>query len=741
MRNIRERLVTVYSKNDDTNNYNTQGLGSLPDWLSATVNAKLNGGEFFTGSYDSKGVNADKLQVDNILNLFIDENRPRQRMRIYKAKRDIITNTIEVEAEPIFSDIRRHVAKKFAIDNTTANNAFSQVATQVTPKLPTKYRFVSTVDTIASIQIEDFNMLEFFGGKEGSILDRFKGEFRRDNNTLYHEKRLGREHKVKLVYTKNLTGLNLEVDGSTIVVGIYPYISSGSEDEAEIQLPEKVIFTEYAETYPNGIVQFVDFKEKATDVATLRTQAEQWLKTNVEATKPKISGTVEMIPLKHQKGYEKFVTMNTVELGDGVDVYHPELEDTISARVVEYDYNVLNDSYEKLVVGNIKANFLENMDNSVSDLINNAIDQLTKDGQISDLINDVVDHQTDLITGNSGGHVLLDPKEQPSRILIMDTADKDTARNVLQINQKGIGFSQTGINGQYTTAWTLDGGFNASFITAGEIVGITIKGSTLISQGADFTAEIKNGEIAWKRNSDGKVYFKQKAVNFYSSGKPISNIRFQLLDNAQGFSVAQGGSDNPPYKMSFTEGIFDTHNKSSFTLVAGTRNDDTSSPENYAGVTGFYSTGVDITHRYSGKVTIASVRSTGFSVAGGTKNASVSTETYGQRLLNAYETPENYFADYGEAYVGEKRTLQVPIDPIYAETVTLGLYHVFLTPNKLCQFAVTETTPNYFTIETDTPNVTFSWNIVAHRKGFECQRLEVDKHDYKIEQYDQTEFN
>ncbi len=65
----------------------------------------------------------------------------------------------------------------------------------------------------------------------------------------------------------------------------------------------------------------------------------------------------------------------------------------------------------------------------------------------------------------------------------MDTPDKNTARNVLQINQKGIGFSKTGVNGTYETAWTLDGGFNASFITAGEIVGITIKGSTLISQG------------------------------------------------------------------------------------------------------------------------------------------------------------------------------------------------------------------------------------------------------------------
>lgn len=79
----------------------------------------------------------------------------------------------------------------------------------------------------------------------------------------------------------------------------------------------------------------------------------------------------------------------------------------------------------------------------------------------------------------------------------MDTPNKETARNVLQINQKGIGFSKTGINGTYDTAWTLDGGFNASFITAGVITGITIKGSTLISTGADFDTTIQNGSILW----------------------------------------------------------------------------------------------------------------------------------------------------------------------------------------------------------------------------------------------------
>lgn len=751
-----DNLITIYDKNDANNLaehlYDTQGLGALSDWLTATVSNKLNGAEIFQGTYPISGTNADLIVEGRIIQCYVDENRAKQRLRIYYAKTSVIGNTIEVKAEPIFNDIRKSVLNKYdsGTEKITATQAWQNAKALAKPVIPSQFSFTSLVDTLANVKIEKANFLEFFGGKEGSILDRFHGEFLKDNNTLRHEKRLGTDHKIKAIYTKNLTGLDLEIDAQSVLVGVYPFISSSSEGEDEITLPEEVIFTDYVDDYPAGYVSFVDFKDKATDVASLREAAKDWLKTNIDKQKPQVSGSIELVPLRHQRGYEKFVDLEKVSMGDGVDVYHPQLKVNMSARIVEYTFNVLTNSYDKLVVGNVKTNFLENTENNISNLINDAIDQLKNGGEISDLINDIVDHQTDMITGQNGGYVLLDPKEAPSRILIMDTPDKNTARNVLQINNAGIGFSKTGINGTYETAWTLDGVFNASFITSGvlkaiNIEGVTIKGSTITggtitSQGTDFTTEIKNGDISWKRNSDGVVYFKQKPENFTSGSTTTSNIRFQLLDKAQGFTVSKGDARFPAYLLSFNDGTFGVNTSTSFDLMAGSRNDGTGVPSNMANVNGYHSIGVELSHKYNGKLTIANVRSTGFSVTGGTKNASVSTEHYGQRLLNAYETPENYFADYGEAVVGKDCIVNVPIDPIYAETVTLCLYHVFLTPNKLCQFAVTETTPEYFVIETDTPNVLFSWNLVAHRKGFEHQRLELDDHDYNVHEYDQNEF-
>ncbi|WP_277891898.1 phage tail spike protein [Enterococcus lactis] len=748
-----DNLITIYDKNDANNLaehlYDTQGLGALSDWLTATVSNKLNGAEIFQGTYPISGTNADLIIEGRIIQCYVDENRAKQRLRIYYAKTSVIGNTIEVKAEPIFNDIRKSVLNKYdsGTEKITATQAWQNAKALAKPVIPSQFSFTSLVDTLANVKIEKANFLEFFGGKEGSILDRFHGEFLKDNNTLRHEKRLGTDHKIKAIYTKNLTGLDLEIDAQSVLVGVYPFISSSSEGEDEITLPEEVIFTDYVDDYPAGYVSFVDFKDKATDVATLREAAKDWLKTNIDKQKPQVSGSIELVPLRHQRGYEKFVDLEKVSMGDGVDVYHPQLKVNMSARIVEYTFNVLTNSYDKLVVGNVKTNFLENTENNVSNLINDAIDQLKNGGEISDLINDIVDHQTDMITGQNGGYVLLDPKEAPSRILIMDTPDKNTARNVLQINNAGIGFSKTGINGTYDTAWTLDGGFNASFITAGEIVGITIRGTTLISDGTDYRTSIANGKMTWYSKKVNKDIMELEARDYVSADAGIVSYTMKtgggfMIRNPQGnlvFSTWDNGNNRP--FLSFGAPNFRYSNASYINDGDG----------NSLGIDGsagnsweFKVAGRTMKFTSDGMLTLPGCffgswedgklarfeQSTvqvykDFTVRG-TKNSTVPTEHYGQRLLNAYETPEYYFADYGEAVTGDDGKVRVDIDPMFAETVNLSRYMTHVTPTELVLCAVTHEDIDHFIIETSKPNVLVRWNLVAHRLGYEDIRLKED---------------
>jgi hypothetical protein len=66
-----------------------------------------------------------------------------------------------------------------------------------------------------------------------------------------------------------------------------------------------------------------------------------------------------------------------------------------------------------------------------------------------------------------------------SQILVLDRLPKEKAVNVMRINAGGIGFSQSGINGTFTSAWTLDGTFDAQKINAINITCDLIKGGTL----------------------------------------------------------------------------------------------------------------------------------------------------------------------------------------------------------------------------------------------------------------------
>lgn len=119
-----------------------------------------------------------------------------------------------------------------------------------------------------------------------------------------------------------------------------------------------------------------------------------------------------------------------------------------------------------------------------------------------------VENATSLITGGLGGYVVLDVEDpltgkkiHPWRILVMNTPDKNTATNVIQLNQNGLGFSTTGINGPYRNAWTIDGNLVADFITSGTMLADRIRGGILEVGGAGLA---KDGSITVK-NAQGEV--------------------------------------------------------------------------------------------------------------------------------------------------------------------------------------------------------------------------------------------
>jgi len=173
---------------------------------------------------------------------------------------------------------------------------------------------------------------------------------------------------------------------------------------------------------------------------------------------------------------------------------------------------------------------------------------------------------TQLITGAVGGHVVFDPPEKPSRILIMDTADMTTAQNVWQFNVNGLGFSSTGVNGTYKTAMTMDGQIVSTATINGKAVTVSLNSTDAISITVD-------GVTVFNVNSAGKITITDDAVKqgvayngvtidatdgFVSSATFGGNTYTVKQNAAEGFSIYKGavkilGIDSATGKITITD--------------------------------------------------------------------------------------------------------------------------------------------------------------------------------------------
>ena len=123
----------------------------------------------------------------------------------------------------------------------------------------------------------------------------------------------------------------------------------------------------------------------------------------------------------------------------------------------------------------------------------------------NNILTDALAQAKSQIAGAEGGYVVIDEDKNtglPWRVLIMDTDDINTAQHIIQLNKEGIGFSKSGINGEFTSAWTIDGEFDAQWITAGVLQGIEI----IAEKGTVGGWTITDGNLYSDLNIEGTLY-------------------------------------------------------------------------------------------------------------------------------------------------------------------------------------------------------------------------------------------
>lgn len=447
----------LFPKNSTS--FTTNGIGRL-DAISCKVTEERNGAFELEMEIAETALHADQIEMTSIIVAKPSQSGNSQPFRVYKITKPI-SGRFKVYAQHISYQLSYIPVMPFTV--TASANACSQtlaaLKTNAVGDCP--FDFSTDISTVASYsQSAPASLRSRLGGVEGSVIDQFGGEYKWDNYNVYLLANRGvTTPQVSLRYGKNITDLSQEENIANTITGIVPFWSS-SEGNSLVTLPEKAIESSSASHYPFKRTVPYDFSQAFQEQPTqaqLRAKAQAYVNQSGVGI-PKVSIKISFLNLADTEEYKDVAALQAVNLCDNVEVFFEKLDIRTTAKVVKTVYDVLLEKYDSIEIGSLKstlAGTISSQDGALSILANNT-QRMFK--QYNNTVTEMIDTATAWLTKGDGYVVAVKNTDGSwKELLFMDTADIQTAHNVLRVNQNGIGFSSTGVAGPYTQAWTLDG--------------------------------------------------------------------------------------------------------------------------------------------------------------------------------------------------------------------------------------------------------------------------------------------
>lgn len=365
---------------------------------------------------------------------------------------------IRLKAYHVFYDSMNYVIKDSYVVSNTCNYAldhFNNATDSISPFTTTSD--VSGTNSYRCVRKSLYEAINV-------VIERWGGHLVRDNFSIQVKESIGADNEVTIRYGKNLKEINAQYDWSNVVTKILPVGYDG------IMLPEeylegvnqydipytKVISFEQDDIDPEDYETEVDYQNAL--IGDLRAKATEYLN---EYSVPKVNYTLNA-------NVEKIT-----DIGDIIEVIDERLGIELTTNVISFDYNCILEKYTQIVFGNFKPT-LDNLMKNIEAQTNEAI--IENNATMTVKLNTELQKVTDSIMGVMGNsYVIYDG----DKILVVDTLPKENATNVIRINSGGIGFSSTGINGVFNSAWSIDGTLNMQNINVINLTADLIEGGTL----------------------------------------------------------------------------------------------------------------------------------------------------------------------------------------------------------------------------------------------------------------------
>ncbi|GIO22423.1 phage tail spike protein [Oceanobacillus sp. J11TS1] len=365
-------MYPILYKSNETN-FAHNGIGFLRDAITVYPEEELNGLSEITIEYDADGFLADQISNGMIIKAKANDKQQPQLFRIYSHVKDHTADRIIINGQHITYDLADNFVEKLILNDMTTRQAMEAI--QFNLAYPTCFNIMSTNNTTtSSTRLYRTNPLQMIAGIDGSILDHWGGQIERDNFNLIMHRRRGSDDGVKVLYKKNLTGLQATFDDSNVVTRIYPFkYVEATEEEPErlITITGKYIDSPNIDKYTHIKILPIDAsseEEIETSQDLYNAYKDYFSNEGKGKDLPSVSMEIEFEPLWETEEYKDVAALELVGLGDTVTVGHSKMGLDLKATVVKIEYDSIAEKNRKVSLGNIKANFTDSVNQNANNL-------------------------------------------------------------------------------------------------------------------------------------------------------------------------------------------------------------------------------------------------------------------------------------------------------------------------------------------------------------------------------------
>lgn len=378
---------------------------------------------------------------------------------LQKTKNKLITKALHV-----FFDSRNYLIADSYVVGKNCNGALDHLNAATEPESP--FTTISDVDTVNNYRCVRTSLYEAVM----TVVERWGGHLDLNGWTIAIRQEIGQDNGVVVRYAKNLKDITVDENWDNVTTKLLPVGKEG------LLLPETYVTS--TNQYDLPYVKSVNFDQNDIEQenyidAEGNPDLEAYQAALVDDLRQKAQSYVDNNSVPQVNYTLKANLEKLTNIGDTVYVQDDRLGLTITTQVISYTYDCILGKYVEMEFGNFKKT-VSNLMSSITTQIQETVDQSNEVLRVE--LNKELQEAQNIIWGALGNSYVL---YEGDKILVVDSLPKETAKNVLMINNGGIGFSQTGINGPFKSAWTIDNVFNAEQINVINFTADLIRGGTL----------------------------------------------------------------------------------------------------------------------------------------------------------------------------------------------------------------------------------------------------------------------